>query len=238
MKHEQTIEDQLTNLLLSQKITPERFKLPLTFDVAATYIRAAVRAEILRRHRIPIISGEQERTISLMAQYLTATDRFGLALIGSVGNGKTTLVRAIQAVIDHLNIEDPYSIRPFALDIRTAVELTRLDDDTYRRYCNTKLLAIDDLGNEPTEVLSYGNTTYPIIELLTTRYERQLYTIITTNLTPAQIRDKYGDRIADRLNEMCHTVTFTYPTFRSAKPTTLSHSQVIAEDNKFHTNNQ
>lgn len=154
-----------------------------------------------------------------MAQYLTATDRFGLALIGSVGNGKTTLVRAIQAVIDHLNIEDPYSIRPFALDIRTAVELTRLDDDTYRRYCNTKLLAIDDLGNEPTEVLSYGNTTYPIIELLTTRYERQLYTIITTNLTPAQIRDKYGDRIADRLNEMCHTVTFTYPTFRSAKPT-------------------
>ena len=215
MKNQTTLEDQLTSLLLSRKITPERFKLPLTVDKADIYIRAAVRAEILRRHRKPIISEEQLSAIRLIAKHLTATDRFGLALIGTVGNGKTTLVRAIQTVIDHLDIENPYSIKPFALDIHTAVELTRLDDDTYRRCCNTTLLAIDDLGNEPTEVLSYGNTTYPIIELLTTRYDRQLYTIITTNLTPAQIRAKYGDRIADRLNEMCHTVTFTNPTFRS-----------------------
>ena len=64
------------------------------------------------------------------------------------------------------------------------------------------MLGIDDLGTEPSEVLDYGNVYTPVIDLLTKRYEEQLFTVITTNLTPQQIREHYGDRIADRLNEM------------------------------------
>ncbi len=50
--------------------------------------------------------------------------------------------------------------------------------------------------------MDYGNVLYPITELLTTRYDRHLFTILTTNLTPSEIRPRYGDRIADRLNDM------------------------------------
>jgi DNA replication protein DnaC len=43
----------------------------------------------------------------------------------------------------------------------------------------------------------------------------QLFTIITTNLTPAEIREKYGDRIADRMNEMMVKIIFNNPTYRT-----------------------
>ena len=55
---------------------------------------------------------------------------------------------------------------------------------------------------EPREVMEFGNVYTPLIDLITTRYEEQLYTIFTTNLTPAQLEEKYGKRIVDRLNEM------------------------------------
>lgn len=41
-----------------------------------------------------------------------------------------------------------------------------------------------------------------LIDLTTALYNEQLYTMFTTNLTTAQIVEKYGKRIVDRLNEM------------------------------------
>ena len=76
------------------------------------------------------------------------------------------------------------------------------------------MLAIDDLGTEPVEVLDYGNVLYPIVDLLTRRYDRQLFTVITTNLTSEEIRAKYGERIADRLNEMMTKIVFRDSSFR------------------------
>ena len=73
------------------------------------------------------------------------------------------------------------------------------------------MLGFDDLGTEPSEVMNYGNVYTPVIDLLTKRYEEQLFTIITTNLTPQQ----NGDRIADRLNEMVKKIVFNNDTYRT-----------------------
>lgn len=59
-----------------------------------------------------------------------------------------------------------------------------------------------------------GNIITPIIDLLTKRYEAQLFTIVTTNLDPKDIRKRYGDRIADRLNEMMAKIVYRNPTYR------------------------
>lgn len=77
------------------------------------------------------------------------------------------------------------------------------------------MLAIDDLGTEPVEVLEYGNRLNPVIDLLYKRYDEQLFTIITTNLTPKEIRERYGERIADRLNEMAFRIVFDNETYRT-----------------------
>ena len=77
------------------------------------------------------------------------------------------------------------------------------------------MLSIDDLGIEPSEILDYGNILNPVIDLLTQRYNAQLFTIVTTNLTPKQIREHYGERIADRFNEMFDRIVFENSTYRT-----------------------
>ena len=72
----------------------------------------------------------------------------------------------------------------------------------------------DDLGTEPCEVMEFGNVYTPLIDLITTRCEEQLYTIFTTNLTPVQLEEKYGKRIVDRLNEMVEKVVFENESYR------------------------
>ena len=54
----------------------------------------------------------------------------------------------------------------------------------------------------------------PLIDLIATRYEEQLYTIFTTNLTPAQLEEKYGKRTVNRLNEMVEKVVFENESYR------------------------
>ncbi len=64
------------------------------------------------------------------------------------------------------------------------------------------------MGEEPKTVLEYGNAINPIVDLFEERYNRQLFTIITTNLDPNEISEKYGVRIADRFREMLAIVSF------------------------------
>lgn len=76
------------------------------------------------------------------------------------------------------------------------------------------VLAIDDVGTEPAEVVDYGNVIEPITELLEARYARGLFTLVTTNLTGKELRQRYGVRLVDRMNEMMHVVVFKNGSFR------------------------
>lgn len=63
------------------------------------------------------------------------------------------------------------------------------------KYSDYKLLIIDDLGTRiPTE--AFMDFLYAIIDK---RYTRKLATIITTNRTSAEIREKFGDAIISRI---------------------------------------
>lgn len=93
-------------------------------------------------------------------------------------------------------------------------QLCKTNHTKYLELVQDDMLAIDDLGTEPVEVMDYGNIITPIIDLLTKRYEAQLFTIVTTNLDPKDIRKRYGDRIADRLNEMMAKIVYRNPTYR------------------------
>ena len=95
---------------------------------------------------------------------------------------------------------------PFTLPICAGAIILRL--------CDHEMLGIDDMGTEPLEVQEFGNMHRPLTDLLTRRYENRGFTFITTNLVPQQIRKLYGDRIADRLNEMVDKIVFDNPSFR------------------------
>lgn len=202
--------------LLQRRITKGRFELPYTDEQMKDMLTACVMTEVAYRHQEYRANPEMDSYIEEAAQWLKDGKTFGLLLCGVPGNGKTTLMRAIQSLFGILDLKDDYN-NHLGLVIVDAREIARINKDNYelyKIYCNKPMLGIDDLGLEPTEVLDYGNVLNPVIDLLSHRYNEQLFTVITTNLQPKQIREKYNDRIADRFNEMMTKIIFKNPSYR------------------------
>lgn len=206
--------------LRQKKTMSRRFRLPLTQEEATELLLIAVQNEVEFRQRQFIMSDDLMEQATKMASWLTGeSSKFGIMLLGSCGNGKSTLVKAFDKLLTQLSIPlyrnctiERYDLR--MVDAKYVTNLSKSNSKDFISLTRTELLAIDDLGTEPIEVMDYGNISYPIIDLLTQRYELQQFTIITTNLTGQAIREKYGDRIADRLNEMMKKVGFTNPSYR------------------------
>ena len=170
------------------------------------------------RHCTPQFDGYMTY-VNQVARFFTEPGaQFGLALMGTPGNGKTTMARAVKAVFDTLASINIKNDRPGAFaDMVTAKQLVRYyrsDFDRWEKMCNRHFLIIDDFGEEPVEVMDYGNVINPVIDLLSQRYDEQRLTILTTNTTNQQIRKTYGDRIADRFNEMMKVIVFNNPSYR------------------------
>lgn len=100
------------------------------------------------------------------------------------------------------------------VDVREILRAAKEDSKAYDALKTKNVLGIDDLGKEPAEIMDYGNILSPVIDLIEHRYDKQLFTVITTNLVGKEIRAKYGDRIADRFNEMLHVIVFRNSTYR------------------------
>lgn len=196
----------------------ESFKLPMTVDEAEQYIRGAFEAQVELRGGTVEYDEMTTKNLRLVAETLTGDGhKFGLLLAGTCGNGKTTTMRAVQSVIQLLN-NTCYNRSDMRIGNRLleAKEITQLSDKDGQLtvYKTVPVLFLDDLGREPTEVLKYGNVSSPITELLEYRYNQRLTTIVTTNLEPSEVRQKYGDRIADRFNEMFALVSYTGVSYR------------------------
>lgn len=205
-------------MLEQRKTMRENFRLPFSKEDATLALTAAVKAEVEFR-RMEFIENEAlESQIERMAAWLTTDNsKIGMLLCGRCGNGKTTLVKAFQNLINVLRLPNKWRNETWAIRICNAVDVTHLCKENWKEWhklCRVQMLAIDDLGTEATEVINYGNVLNPIIDLLTRRYDEQLFTIITTNLMPDEIRDKYGVRIADRFNEMMERIIFGNDTYR------------------------
>lgn len=145
-----------------------------------------------------------------------AARKNGILLCGTCGNGKTTMMKAI---CDTLRLAQSAGLlgKWEPLMVMDAVELTKLysrSEDDFTTLRAKPLLGIEDMGREAEQVKNYGNAASPMCELLEFRYARMLYTVISTNLTPKEIRQKYGARIADRFNETMDVVIFENKTYR------------------------
>lgn len=151
-----------------------------------------------------------------VARWCIDPSRFGLMLCGIPGNGKTTVMYAVCQLFRLFEFKNVYGEGAY-MQINSAIEVANLAKTNYKAFksiCFTPMLAIDDFGEEPAEVLEYGNVLSPITDLLSIRYKEQLLTILTTNTAGAKVRERYGDRIADRFNEMMQVVIFTNPSYR------------------------
>lgn len=206
----------MMHALIAQKSTRKIFRLPLTTQQAFDMLLGAYKSEVIFRQRKFVEDEATKGNIMKVAEFLTSEPgKFGFMLIGNCGNGKTTLLYAFQDLLNYLSKREVID-KDCGIQIRDAREVTELAKD-YKSMSNLKrvpMLAIEDMGRESTEVLDYGNVYNPVIDLLEFRYDQQLFTAFTSNLSVDELTAKYGKRLADRFREMFAKVVFKNPTYR------------------------
>lgn len=211
----------LTRRLTARKITPPRFSIEVPERDASNAIYAAMKAEVAYRRRRLKLDDDTRNHIAQAARWIIDPHgKPGLLLMGLCGNGKTTLMRAMARLIEFLSEETlGYSHRK-TVRMVSAKEVARWCTaepsarNEYLGLFREPMLAIDDLGTEPSEVMSYGMVHTPMVDLLCERYDRQLLTIVTTNLTGKDIDAAYGCRVHDRLREVMEIIPFNNPSYR------------------------
>lgn len=199
----------------------ERFYLPMTDNDLINALMRAYNAEVVARGNK--LEAMPRAAIEKAAQWLGQKDgRVGLLLYGTVGTGKTTMLNTLCRVINTF-AKPAYSEITINDDRTKAVKVIRAKDVVlawqdnkvlYKQMCHTELLGIDEFGVEAIDVNTFGNTNEPIIDLLSTRYDKQKCTLISSNLDIETIGDRYGARLQDRFVEMFKTIAFTGKSYR------------------------
>ena len=203
--------EEFKSWLTQSKTTRDLFRWSCTKDEAYALLCMAYQREVEIRGMACAADDKVLGYLEKIAEMMTSKSiKCGILLCGNCGNGKTTTMNAFLSVSKYL--ASP-GVDIESTSARRIIQIAR-DEEIMKAAKGTKVLCIDDIGLEPTEVLDYGNAINPVIEILEHRYRQQLFTFITTNLTPKQIREKYGDRIADRFNEIMKCIVYENPTFR------------------------
>ncbi len=119
-----------------------------------------------------------------------------LLLLGNTGTGKTHISTAIARELIELGYEVLYDSCD---NILQAIISDRFENRAGRgdsaRYTQCDLLILDDLGAEYVNQLSIAT----LYNLLNTRINKGLPTLISSNLSPELLRTTYDDRIYSRL---------------------------------------
>lgn len=186
-----------------------------TAEQATAEIGLALQVEIETLGIEPVVDTKLNQRLSEIGRWLADINSVGLLLYGNVGSGKTSIMNAICNLFSIKKIQH----RGVSVGFKRleSVELYQMYKFKYSEFEEIKkcpLLAIDDFGIEPVYINVFGTDISPISELLYHRYQNRLTTIITTNLAVDEIRKRYGDRIADRFNEMMHPVLFANGSYR------------------------
>lgn len=194
-----------------------------SFAVRTTPAIFAQLLDVAYMARVQARGGKYTRTdnvtesLKAIAQAMTSGKSCGLMLCGTCGLGKTTAANALHDVIEMIGKTYPSELTILAgLMVWGATDILR-DPEAFERLSKCPLLCIEDLGREAAETVEFGNRTSPIKDLIERRYNGRLFTVITTNLTPGQIAEKYGERISDRFTEMLDKVVFEGDSFRQKK---------------------
>lgn len=118
----------------------------------------------------------------------------GIILAGGTGAGKTCALALLAATA----IADGADVRY----VHASLLFDELHHQRGIEYRDAEVLVVDDLGTEyPSEFAAqrFG-------AMVEARHARDLVTWIGTNLPGASLRERYGDRIMDRLRERCATL--------------------------------
>lgn len=149
-------------------------------------------------------------------------DGKGLFLCGSTGTGKTVRMRWAAEAFD-IRFITARKLCAFLMDAKSEGERDEALNAIPPRWSDYPMhygdLIVDDLGAEPDGQVIYGTQVSVMVDAILRRYELfpRWKTHFTSNLTEQQIRERYGERVWSRLNEMVVFVTLAGKDWRMGK---------------------
>ena len=162
----------------------------------------------------PEEDGQRERLVKARtvceyyADHFPDTDFRNLLLSGEGGLGKTFL---LNCVFERVTGRGYTAVRITAFRMFEAMRQQHMGNDEkydgFSALIGVPLLLIDDLGTEP---MMRNITIEYLFTLLNERIAAKRHTVIATNLNPAQLKERYGERVASRLldRSLCAAVLF------------------------------
>lgn len=139
-----------------------------------------------------------EKTLNAMKKFsegFSSNTTESLLFVGDTGLGKTHLSTAVGITVISRGYDVEYKTIQALIDDFEEVQFKGEKSDRIRNYYDCDLLIIDDLGCE----LSTQFTVSCIYNIINARMNKRKPTLISTNLTQKELRDRYGDRITSRL---------------------------------------
>ncbi|KAA6350927.1 hypothetical protein EZS27_001774 [termite gut metagenome] len=140
----------------------------------------------------------------------------GIYLAGNTGSGKswTLEIMAAYCLIDNVQIALGETKRClYWSNVRTGAVCDEYTaTGSVERFKKMNIIGIQDLGAEPPESMYMGNRINVMRQILEHRGDQtDQLTLITSNLPMNHKRlvDRYDDRVASRLNEMCNYFEIT-----------------------------
>lgn len=143
-----------------------------------------------------------EKNYAPVADWLADNGGKGLLLIGGCGLGKTLIATRVIPLL-MLNFCAKRAT------ICTARELAQTPDAIIAKH----IIVVDDVGTESMSNI-YGNKRLPFAELCDAAEHKGKLLILTSNLTADEIKERYGERVIDRLRAITKPVVFTGKSMR------------------------
>lgn len=129
-----------------------------------------------------------------------------LWLCGKTGTGKT-LIGACICLETMGTFKKSYEIKD-DIDTSKTFKATETKRMVIDRYANYHLLVIDEIGRGGNEERDY------LWQILNERYERELSTVLITNMSKMELKMFLGETVYDRFVTNCTSLTFTGESYR------------------------
>ncbi len=150
------------------------------------------------------------KTTFLYAEKFPKTKFSNIIIGGKTGAGKTYLANAVSQIISNRGYT---TIFLSSTDLNNIFIKMHVNDNEKYVYfdilSNADLLVIDDLGTEPI----YNNITLEYLNsLISSRLNKNKPFIITTNLSPIEIKERYTERFFSRIYDKSKSIYFEFNT--------------------------
>lgn len=152
----------------------------------------------------------------------------GIAVIGDIGVGKSVCMRVMQKIFKDTSAKFVYKRAKDITDLLDEYSLSEIKA-MYGSGLSYNLY-IDDIGLGSPTTNNYGNITNVIAEILLDRYEVYKSSGLKTHFSSNKptsldkikypniitLKDMYGDRVMDRVYEMCNIYLWQGKSLRRA----------------------